>query len=272
MSVIDLGYCIVFAETCLPEEGADRLRAAGFDGVELWPAPLDRFGIKRWRQTLADSGLRCLQYCPYFDFVSGPARVRETREIFVKSLEIASELECRRLRVFTGPPWGEKAVGARLATEAQWQSAIEELREMCPVAERYGIELCLECHEGSLMENAPSALRLLRGVDHPALTVNLQLPFVDETWEDSVDRLGAYTTHIHIHNWTQGLGQGDLTFLGEGAFDWMPALDHLVRRLGRSLCLSVEHADHGGRHDPWETARRDGVTLQNWRSILLKTS
>ena len=55
------------------------------------------------------------------------------------------------------------------------------------------------------MENSVSALRLLDAVDHPALTVNLQLPLLAEPWEDSVDRLGAYTTHIHIHNWTHGL-------------------------------------------------------------------
>lgn len=61
-------------------------------------------------------------------------------------------------------------------------------------------------------------------------------------------------------NWTRALGEGELTFLADGVFDWRPVVRHLSRH-GRSVCLSVEHVDHGVRHDPWETARRDGPFL-----------
>jgi sugar phosphate isomerase/epimerase len=118
------------------------------------------------------------------------------------------------------------------------------------------------------MEDSPSALQLLRGVRRPNLTTNLQIPFPDERWETSVELLGSYTTHIHIHNWDQGLGRGKLTFLNEGAFDWLPVVEELLRQK-RSLCLSVEHADHYGAHDPWETANRDGPWLQTLRERAL---
>ena len=111
------------------------------------------------------------------------------------------------------------------------------------------------------MEDSASALALIRGVARPNLTANLQLPLRAEPWEASVAALAEFTTHIHIHNWTQGLGKGSLTFLGEGAFDWRLVL----RRLERPVCLSVEHASHGELHDPWETARRDGPYLQALR-------
>ncbi len=263
---IDLGFCWVFPESCTPEEGLGRLREYGFDGVELWPQALDYFGAERWARALREQGMRCLQLCPYFNFVAGPAKLEESREILFRFLEAAALLECRRIRVFTGPPWGQGVVGAGMATAEQWQSAIDGLREYCGIAPR--IEFCLECHEGSLMENSVSALRLLRAVDRPNLTTNLQLPLLEEGWEESVAQLAPYTTHIHIHNWTEGFGAGEVTFLGEGAFDWTVVLEILLRKYGRPLCLSVEHPDHGGKDDPWETARRDAETLGDWREAL----
>ena len=119
------------------------------------------------------------------------------------------------------------------------------------------------------MEDSPATLRLLRGVDRPNLTTNLQLPLVKEDWTVSVAALSHTTTHIHIHNWTEDLGVGDLTFLEEGKFDWEPVVRHLVKDLGRSVCLSVEHADHGKRHDPWETAQHDGPYLRELRERIL---
>ena len=266
---VDLGFCWTHPLLCESAEGLARLRGDGFDGVELWPQVLEQFGVERWATALRDTGMRCLQLCPYFNFVAGPAEFERTREIFSRALEDAEALECRRLRVFTGPPWGVGVVGAKQATDSQWQAAIDGLREFCEIAAARGIELCLECHEGSLMEDSDSTLRLLESVNHPALTVNLQLPLLDEAWEVSVQRLGAYTTHLHVHNWTQGLGAGELTSLAEGAFQWLPVLDDLVNRQQRSLCISVEHADHGGRMDPWHTARVDGFALKGWRMRLI---
>lgn len=267
MTPVDLGFCWAFPESCTPEEGLARLRECGFDGVELWPQALDHFGVERWARALREQDMRCLQLCPYFNFVAGPEKLEQSRGIFSRFLAAAVALGCRRLRVFTGPPWGEGVVGAKMATDAQWQAAIDGLREFCEPAAKAGIELCLECHEGSLMEDSVSALRLLHAVNH--LTVNLQLPLLEEDWETSVERLGPHTTHIHIHNWTKALGVGELTFLGEGAFDWLPVLDILVRRFQRPLCLSVEHPGHGGTADLWDTARRDGLTLKSWRDELM---
>ncbi len=264
---IDLGFCWAFGSSSVPEDELPYLRDCGFDGIELWPQALEQFGVARWARTLRNEGMRALQLCPYFNFVGGPEKVWASREMFFRYLEMAQELECSRLRVFTGPPWGEGVVGAKAATEAQWASAIENLREYGEVAGKAGVELCLECHEGSLMEDAPSALRLLRAVDHPALTTNLQLPLLNEAWERSLELLGAYTSHIHIHNWTEGLGRGEQTYLGEGAFDWLPVINRLVGDFERSLCLSVEHPDHGGKSTLRETARRDGATLRQWRRI-----
>ncbi len=49
----------------------------------------------------------------------------------------------------------------------------------------FGVELCLECHGGSLMEDSPSTERLLGLVDRRNLTVNLQFPLEGEPWDAS---------------------------------------------------------------------------------------
>jgi sugar phosphate isomerase/epimerase len=126
----------------------------------------------------------------------------------------------------------------------------------------------MECHEGTLMEDSPHALKLIRAVDRPNLTVNLQIPFEGETGEYSVEQLGPYTTHLHIHNWTSGFGEGELTFLDSGAFDWQPIIDRLVKTYKRHVTLSLEHITHAGNDDPWQTAARDIHALRRLRSSL----
>jgi sugar phosphate isomerase/epimerase len=261
--MIQLGFGWCFPDVD-PATGLARLRDAGFEGVELWPDALKQHGIGRWAAAVRVAGMQCFQLCPYFNFMHGPEKVAASRQMLDEYLGYARQLGCRRLRVFTGPPWGEGVVGARQATEAQWQTASAELQRFCDVAGKEGVELCLECHEGSLMEESVSALRLLRAVNRPNLTTNLQLLLLNEDWQTSVRNLAPYTTHIHIHNWTKPVTKfegAELTFLDAGIFDWRPVL----RQLPRDLCLSVEHASHGGQHDPWETARRDGAFLQALR-------
>jgi sugar phosphate isomerase/epimerase len=267
MQGIQLGFCWSFPGPPTVE-ALRRLRECGFDGIELWPDRLREGGAGAWATALQAAGLRTLQLCPYFNFMEGEAVIHQSRGMLSEFLDAARLLDCKRLRVFTGPPWGRGVVGARQATPQQWADAVMSLREFCDRAAVEQVELCLECHEGSLMEDSPSTLRLLREVGRPNLTTNLQLPLVGESWEESVDALAATTTHVHIHNWTQGLGVGDLTFLGEGPFDWKPALRAILARGCGSLTLSVEHADHGQRHDPWETARRDGRYLNELRASL----
>lgn len=264
------GFCWVFGEEA-PETGLKRLRECGFEGIELWPDALDRWGAARWRAALAAEGLACFQLCPYFNFMKGEASMEASRRIFDRFLAAAKELDCRRLRAFTGPPWGEGVVGAREATARQWDDSIAGLREFCDGAAPDGVEICLECHEGSLMEDAPAALRLLRGVDRPNLTTNLQLPLLNEPWTESLALLAETTSHVHIHNWTEGLGEGTMTFLEAGAFDWEPVVRTLLEKGRDGLVLSVEHANHGGHDDPWETAHRDGPYLRRLREKVAGT-
>jgi Sugar phosphate isomerases/epimerases len=264
---ITLGFCWMFAD-CTPEEGLPRLREYGFEGIELWPSYLETFGAERWARALAANEMRCVQLCPYFNFMQGQTTITASHAALLNALAAARILACKRVRVFTGPPWGEGMIDARDATEQQWQDTIQSLQVFCDLARQEQVELCLECHAGQLMENSSSTLRLLNSVQRSNLTVNLQLPLRAETWTSSLSALAPYTTHMHIHNWTQELGKGSLTYLNEGVFDWLPVLYNLTVTVGCHICVSVEHADHHGQDDSWETARRDGAYLEQVRKWL----
>lgn len=261
MTGIDLCICWQFDGTT-PIEGLNRLAALGYEGIELWPDALHAFPLADWRNALAATGLKLLQLCPYFNFMEGQPKIDASYAQLIEYLDVARVTGCKRIRVFTGPPWGEGVVGAKQATQTQWEDATRSLRAFCDVAAIDGVELCLECHEGSLMEDSSNTLRLIHAVDRSNLTVNLQIPFKGESWEYSVAQLGAYTSHLHIHNWTDGFGAGDLTFLSTGKFDWSPVLQTLTGRHCRHVTVSLEHITHMGRHDPWETAEVDIVKLR----------
>lgn len=265
---VDLGICWGVPDKPV-EEGLETLKKVGFDGIELWPVELWRHGAQAWANALNSAGLRCFQLCPYFNFVSGEKAIADSYKQLEQFVGAARILKCGRLRVFTGPPWGEGVVGSREATPSQWESAISHLQKFCDIANLDGIELCLECHDGSLMDDSNGALRLLQGVARKNLSINLQLPFVGEAWHVSVDRLAAYTRHIHIHNWTESLGVGNITFLDAGRFNWFPVLERLEERGCESVCLSVEHITHDGRDSAMDTARRDGPFLTLMRERFL---
>ena len=261
-----IAFCWCFGPDITPEDGCRRLADCGFEGIELWPEALARFGARRWAAALKAAGLRCVQLCPYFDVVRGNHVGVASLSQLAGFLALADMLDCARLRTFTGPPWGDEVVGPAQATPAQWQSAGEQLIRLCNLAAMHGVELCLECHAGSLMEDSPSTQRLLALVSRPNLSVNLQFPLVGEQWQASVAQLGQHAVHLHMHDWSDRI-DGTLCNIGEGVFPWEEAMRALAQ-WPQDRIWSVEHADHHGRHDPWATAAHDGPWLRNLRARL----
>jgi sugar phosphate isomerase/epimerase len=266
MPAITVSTCWNFPD-CPPEEGAPRLRDLGCEAVEIWSQELRRWGVRRWADALRANGLACAQLCPYLDVVHGPATIEMGRWVVAAMRDACAELGCARIRVFTGPPWGRWTVGPRQADAEQWREAAAALADYCDLVGR-GIELCLECHEGSLMEDAASARRLIDAVDRSNLSVNLQLPFAGEAPLASAGALAKWTTHIHIHAYEHGWS-GGLRCLADGTTDWEPVLRRLFADGGRDLTLSLEHLGHGDQNDdPWRTAARDVPWLRELRERL----
>jgi len=267
--MIKAAFCYVFGGETI-EADLSRLAEYGFDGVEFWPKTFDCVPVSRLRELLEGNGLACAQVCPYFNFVEGREEWDKSLKIAANYIGIARELGAPLIRVFTGRPWGGPTVGPREATEEQWRAAVEGLQRICDLAAPHGLSLALECHEGNLMEDSPSTLRLLREVGRPNLGVNLQLPLRDEEIRHSIEQLAPYTIHVHAHNWPSVESFGDMTrntFLEEGAIDYHDFASYLIAR-GFAGYFSIEHPGHGGKDDPWETARREGAFLRRLKERL----
>lgn len=262
MFKIGLCYVMDWDTREMPAQFA-RLKRMGYDGVELWPVNLEPLDLGWLADVFAEAGLACAQICPYFDFVHGQEKWDETMRIAEKYLGWSLRLGRPLVRVFTGP-----GIGAANATPDQWNAAIAGLRRICDMAAPDGIRLAMECHGGSLMEDSPSTLRLIEGVGRSNLGVNLQLPLKDghEPIDTSIEQLGRYTWHMHAHNYTNLLG-GDLRTLGDGVLDYHDIVKRLAAQ-GFDGYVSIEHAHHEGKRDPWEVAEIEGAYLTALRERL----
>lgn len=271
------GFCYVFGLDDL-ESALSRLVELGYDGVEFWDGLLKevdrRWGIDYLTELLRRNGLACAQICPYFDFVGGPDAYAESIGVGERYIEWAIVLGRPLIRVLTGKLSEKEMVSSDRATAEQWDAAVRGIRHLCDLAAPHGIRLALECHRGTLMDRSDSTLRLLTEVNRLNLGVNLQVPLEGEAPRYSLERLGRQTVHMHAHNWVMRSGRIQLTFLAEGALDYAQFLKRLLA-FGFDGFVSIEHPDHLGRHDPWETAevearyltalKRELACLQGWQ-------
>jgi sugar phosphate isomerase/epimerase len=260
-----LGFCypIEWSPADL-KDNLIRLKALGYEGVELWHKDLIASDLAILSGLFEEIGIACAQICPYFDFVHGSLAWEESLRLADEYIAWARQLGKPLIRVFTGP-----GVGAASATEEHWQAAISGLQQICDLAAPHGIQLALECHAGSLMEDSPSTLRLLQGVKRNNLGVNLQLPLMNgnEPIEVSLESLGQYTCHTHAHNYTS-LNGGHFRPLGQGVLDYHDIISRLTTK-GFNGYVSIEHASYEGTCDPWETARIEAEYLTGLRRRLL---
>lgn len=244
-----------------------RLKQLSFDGVEFWPVNLEKIAIEELADILRETGVACAQICPYFDFVHGQGAWDESLRIAERYLSWSVQLGNPLIRVFTGGGAGPAA-----ATPEQWNAAASGLQRICDMAAPYGIRLALECHTGSLMEDAPSTLRLLNSVNRPNLGVNLQLPLKSghESIDTSLEQLGPFTWHMHAHNYSAVIG-GEQRPLGQGVLDYRSILSRLIP-CGFRGYVSIEHASYEGTRDPWETAQLEGAYLTALRADLQRSA
>ena len=242
------------------------LAGLGYDGVEFWNQYLAKTDIKHLHEVLEGNNIRASQICPYFDFVSGKEKWEESIRIAEKYIEIAKILKTDLIRVFTGK------AGSREATQTQWKAAISGLKEIGKMGKPFGINYALETHPNSLMDKSGATIRLLEDVGMENLGVNLQVPLLDEEIMESVEKLGKYVIHLHVHNWKgkrPNFCWGELTFLDSGDYDFEVFLT-VLKRHGFDGYISIEHSAHQGQHTPMETARHEIGYLKSLISKLDK--
>lgn len=206
------------AENLLP-----RVAELGFSAVELPledPALLDP---RRIAGVAQDHGLAvsvCGVFGPGRDLTNADARIRQATQDYIKScLDFAAEVGAPML---CGPLYAE--VGKRRQIpdtdrRAEWQLAVEGVRQACEAASARGLRIAIEPlnrFETDLVHTTADAIRLARDVDHPAAGVMLDsfhMTIEEDDLEQAVLIAAPLLLHVQVSENQRGIP-------GTGLTDW----------------------------------------------------
>lgn len=181
-----------------PEEIFAAAADAGIDCIEWGSdvhAPcMDILRLEQIAWLQEEYGIDCCSYGTYFRL--GITPMGELPDY----IRAAKTLGTRVLRLWCGD---RKASDCTVqARENLFAQCVEAAR----VAEREGVVLCLECHQGTYTETAEGALELMQAVDSAAFRMYWQ-PNQFRTPEENVAylrKLRPYITNLHVFQWKGG--------------------------------------------------------------------
>lgn len=156
-------------------------------------------------------------------------------------------------RIVFGSPKNRDRSG--LDDDQALELAIAFFRSLGDIAQQYGVIICLEpnptCYGANFMTTSEETARVVRGVEHPAIRMQLDTGALAINGEDPAIVLGEHATLIgHIH-----ASEPDLLPLGDGVTDHPRVTQALARHLPDHLvtiemvatrdephCLSIQRA------------------------------
>jgi sugar phosphate isomerase/epimerase len=111
---------------------------------------------------------------------------------------------CEAVARRIGRPWN--GTGADVPDEA-FERTAAAMRRLADAAADAGVELSIELHQGSIVDNSQRLIRLLDLIDYanvganPDLANNFQTtPPPGESWQQALDRLAPRTNYWHVKN------------------------------------------------------------------------
>ncbi|MDR6144063.1 3-dehydroshikimate dehydratase [Microbacterium foliorum] len=193
MTLIRPGLCSVTFRALAPEQIVDLVSKAALEVIE-WGGDVhvpagDVTRAERVASLTADAGLKVASYGSYFG--AGIA------EPLTPILDSAEALGADRIRIWAG------GIGSAVATDADWAATVTRLQAAASEATSRGIALALEFHSGTLADTAPTTLRLLDDVGHPALSTYWQpsISTHDGAAIAEYEVMAKRTTAVHVFSW-----------------------------------------------------------------------
>ncbi|XHR28886.1 MAG: sugar phosphate isomerase/epimerase family protein [Chthoniobacteraceae bacterium] len=236
-------FLISFCSLALRErpvfEAVEAIARAGFKGVELWYAHIERLTpgeLVDLRERCRARGLSIPVLSPYFAFTRGRERALESLRTAEKVLEAARVLGVKKIRTFID--CGPDGLPSSQATPGQWKAACEGLRELCALDESR--EFVVETHEWTLADTLPSVRRVLEETGAPNLRLNYQASrdFLERGFLQCLEELLPVISHLH---WEQVREGDELTYLEEPGLIDFPAIMRLLLSRGYRGTASVEY-------------------------------
>ena len=217
--------------TCVNESHRElfsRIRAWGFDGLELFLSPREPADIPAVRKMLQSNNLECTTCSvlpPECHLVSSQPEVRARGVEFLKTcVDRTAELGAR---LVCGPMYaGLGVMSGRRRTSDEWNWAVAGLRAVARHAEKCQVTLCLEPlnrFETYFLNTLEDAARLVRDIGAP----NVKIHF--DTFHSNIEEkhptealrsVGQELGHVH-------LSENDRGIPGTGHVDWQGVLKAL---------------------------------------------
>lgn len=214
-----------------PEEAVQRVKAAGYDGIEwrvqdddptiepptFWRGnratlPLAGFedDAATWRRLTEDAGLEIPAIATYVKCDARDAAERAIRGV--------AELGAPMLRI-QAPNYD----GSEPFTPL-WETAREQYATVVELATRHGVKALVELHHRTIVPSASAARRFLGDLDPAHVGAIYDAGnMVIEGWEHprmALEALGPYLAHVHLKNacWSPAETLPDGTVRWESAF------------------------------------------------------
>lgn len=217
-----------------------RLKAHGFDGVEVPIAQPSSFRTADVRRGLEDNGLACT-VCSIilkdFSLVSDDAAVRRRTQTHVKDvIKTAADLGAR---VLNGPLYAPVGyLPGRRRTLDEWQWAIEGYQALAPTLAENGVTLAIEPlnrFETYFLNTADDAVALCEAVGEPNVGVafdTFHANIEEKHVAEACRRVGRHLKHVQV-------SENDRGTPGSGHVNW-PALFRVLSDLNYQDWLTIE--------------------------------
>ncbi|MFD0669981.1 sugar phosphate isomerase/epimerase family protein [Cohnella sp. GCM10027633] len=230
----------------------------GFSGIELWSvhaAAIARGMPLQGARDVRNMRRRGIEVA----MISGYVRLlpddddgfEESDKEWRRLLALARLFETDKVRIFAGNR------SSMAASESDWTTCAGRLRQLAQDASRQGIRTVVETHPGTLADGLDAALRLIRDVRHPNLSINLDFLHLWEAGDSIVEAyrlLRPWTVHYHCKNirdrkalsvfepdnvYSPGGTRAGMVPLSEGAVDYAEILT-LLNEDGGDPSISLE--------------------------------
>jgi D-psicose/D-tagatose/L-ribulose 3-epimerase len=197
-----------------------RIAKMGFDVVEIAVEDPSLIDIKQVKKALSQYGLKaniCGAFGSSRDFTNEDETFHKNSFSYIEScLDFCVELETN---FFGGPMYSAVGKARMLSPElrkVEWDRAIKNLRIVCDMAAKRGIQIALEPlnrFESDLINTADDVLRLIKDINHPAANIMLDgfhMNIEERDIEKAIIAAGDKLIHLQVsenYRGTPGTGQ-----------------------------------------------------------------
>ena len=225
-----------------PERVIKKVKALGFDGVEIFVTPeqIKTFNRKRVKEALQTENMKCLGSTTLDLKTDLTSKDEATRKNGINYLREAAEMfsgfGATLLAGVVYAAWGKITGTGR--TEEEWDHSARSLKEACRFIKPFNVMLGLEPvnrFETYFLNTAADATKLAKAVGEPNITVHLDtfhMNIEEKNYYDPIVNTRELLGHMHCCENDRGIA-------GTGSVNWIEVFRGLAE-IGYDKWITLE--------------------------------